>query len=519
MTNAAASCAPDYPHMIAPIDHIEPVPRRVRAMLGGAVVFDTAAALYVWEWPNYPQFYIPLADVSADVLADEQHPQTLSRGLAHRHGLRVGALSRTGAARVYRDDAMTGLANTVRFEWEALDAWFEEDEEVFVHPRNPYTRVDALHSTRTVRIELDGVVLAESNSPVMVFETGLPTRYYIDRAAVNFEHLIPTTTVSSCPYKGKTSGYWSVRTGSRVHPDLAWAYDFPTRQLQPISGLVAFYNERVDITLDSHALTRPVTHFFQGASTGRREPPEVEAVVDAEVLAFDLYGTLVDPIAVDIELRAVLGDVDGRDVARLWRAKQVDYSFRLTMMGRYQDFQWVTARALHDVISALGLALSETETARLVELYHHVPPFPDTRSGLQALQGAGHRLAVLSNGTPSMIENCLTNNGLRDAFSALISADDVRAFKPSAHVYHHAAKTLGRPIGNVRLISSNPFDVIGAKTAGMRTAWVNRAGTSFDSMGEPPDITVASLTDLRDSLGLKPAADAARRTANGPRGR
>jgi uncharacterized protein (DUF427 family) len=162
---------------------------------------------------------------------------------------------------VYTDSAVAGLAGTVRFDWDAVDAWFEEDEEVFVHPRSPYTRVDALRSTRQVRVELDGVVLASSPSPVMVFETGLPTRYYLNRTEVNAEHLVPTGTVTACPYKGKTSGYWSVRVGETVHVDLAWAYDFPTRQLLPIAGLIAFYNEKVDIFVDGERLGRPVTHF------------------------------------------------------------------------------------------------------------------------------------------------------------------------------------------------------------------------------------------------------------------
>src|SRR5208283_3191086 len=105
----------------------------------------------------------------------------------------------------------------------------EEDEQVFVHPRNPYVRVDAIRSTRRVRVELDELVLAESASPVMVFETGLPTRYYLNRTEVNFEHLRHTDTVTSCPYKGVTSDYWSVVVGDTVHTDLAWAYDFPTR--------------------------------------------------------------------------------------------------------------------------------------------------------------------------------------------------------------------------------------------------------------------------------------------------
>ena len=115
---------------------------------------------------------------------------------------------------------------------------------MFVHPRNPYVQVDALRSTRPVRVELDGVVLAESPAPVMVFETGLPTRYYINPTEVSFDRLIPSGTVTSCPYKGTTSRYWAVRAGDTVHPDLAWAYDFPTRQLQPIAGLVPSRTKR-----------------------------------------------------------------------------------------------------------------------------------------------------------------------------------------------------------------------------------------------------------------------------------
>jgi uncharacterized protein (DUF427 family) len=128
-------------------------------------------------------------------------------------------------------------------------------------------RVDALRSTRPVRVELGRVVLAESSSPVMVFETGLPTRYYINSTEINFDHLIPSGTVTSCPYKGTTSRYWSVRADDTVHPDLAWAYDFPTRQLQPIAGLVAFYNEKVDLFVCGQRLERPKTHFSASAGS------------------------------------------------------------------------------------------------------------------------------------------------------------------------------------------------------------------------------------------------------------
>ncbi len=251
----------DYPQAIVPVNHVEPVPRRIRATLGGAVVIDSRRALYVWEWPYYPQYYVPLADIDPEILIDEDHEEHLRRGTARRLGVRVGGEDRRGVGHHYIASDLDGVTGTVRFDWAALDSWFEEQEEVFVHPRNPYTRVDALRSDRRVRIELDGVVLAESSSTVTVFETGLPTRYYFDRLDVQFDHLQPSGTVTSCPYKGTTSSYWSVTVNGRVSPDLAWAYDFPTRQLLPIAGLVAFYNEKVDVTVDGVHLERPDTHF------------------------------------------------------------------------------------------------------------------------------------------------------------------------------------------------------------------------------------------------------------------
>jgi uncharacterized protein (DUF427 family) len=255
----------DYPAPITPINHVEPVPRRIRAYLGGTTVLDTTDARYVWEWPQYPQYYIPLGDVRPGLLVSSGFTQHSPRGPVEVHRLEAGGEVRKQAARVLHQSTLDGLSGTVRFEWEALDAWFEEDEQVFVHPRNPYSRVDALRSTRSIRVELEGVVLAESSSPIMVFETGLPTRYYLNRTEINFEHLVSSSTVTACPYKGTTSEYWSVNAGGTVHPDLAWAYDFPTRALAPIAGLVAFYNERVDITLDGCRLDRPSTHFFRNA--------------------------------------------------------------------------------------------------------------------------------------------------------------------------------------------------------------------------------------------------------------
>src|SRR3954451_25248931 len=127
----------------------------------------------------------------------------------------------------------------IRFAWDALDAWFEEEEEVFVHPRNPYARVDALRSSRTVRVEVDGAVLAQSSAPVLVFETGLPARTYFDRTAVDFTHLRPSDTQTACPYKGRPSEYWPIDLGGDLNRDLALCYAFPPALLSQLAGLIA----------------------------------------------------------------------------------------------------------------------------------------------------------------------------------------------------------------------------------------------------------------------------------------
>src|SRR5262249_54143998 len=134
-------------------------------------------------------------------------------------------------------------------------------EPIIGHPRNPYVRVDALRSHRHVQVEVDGVKLADTRSPVLLFETGLPTRYYIDRTDVSFEHLETSDTQSVCPYKGITSGYWSARVGDAVHRDIAWTYTYPMSQVAPIARLIAFYNEKLDIYVDGEKLPRPPTHF------------------------------------------------------------------------------------------------------------------------------------------------------------------------------------------------------------------------------------------------------------------
>ncbi|GAB2661139.1 DUF427 domain-containing protein [Kribbella swartbergensis] len=237
-----------YPESLVPPGSTAPVPRRIRAMLDGRVVLDTTDAIYLWEFPPYPQYYVPLADVADGVLTETGETKMFEHGVARVH------TAGSGKAWVYDE----GIAkDRVRFQWNAVDSWFEEDEEVFVHPRNPYARCDAIRSGRHVKVELDGNVLAESRSTVIVFETGLPPRYYVPRTEVNFEHLTPSETETACPYKGRTTAYWNV--GDQA--DLAWSYDFPTAPLLPIAGLVAFFNEKVDITIDGVRQDRPITPF------------------------------------------------------------------------------------------------------------------------------------------------------------------------------------------------------------------------------------------------------------------
>lgn len=227
-----------YPRAIIPVGHVEPVPRRVRAVRGGEVVLDTMRALYVWEFPPYPQYYFPLGEVDPALLE-----------------------SLGDAATVHGEDSTERPPNTVRFKWNAFEEWFEEEERIWIHPRSPYARVDALRSSRRVRVELEGAVLAETSSPVVLFETGLPPRTYFDRDDVDFSHLVASETRTGCPYKGFTSRYWSVRVGETVHPDLAWSYEFPVANLAQIAGLVAFFDEKVDVFLDGAPLARPQTPF------------------------------------------------------------------------------------------------------------------------------------------------------------------------------------------------------------------------------------------------------------------
>jgi uncharacterized protein (DUF427 family) len=141
-----------------------------------------------------------------------------------------------------------------------MDAWFEEDEEVFTHPRDPHTRVDILPSSRHLRVEVDGVTIAESASPRLLFETGLPVRYYLPKTHVRLDLITHTDSETHCPYKGQAE-YWSVRTGDTVHEDIAWSYPTPLPESLGVAGHIAFYDEKVDVFVDGVRQERPHTKF------------------------------------------------------------------------------------------------------------------------------------------------------------------------------------------------------------------------------------------------------------------
>ena len=200
---------------------VEHGPKRVRAYLGGVVVVDSIAPLLVWEIPYYPTYYFPESDVRAELVADRSADlHSPSRGDAKPLSVLAGGSRAAGAAALYEDSPIDELRGTVRFAWDAMEAWFEEDEQVYTHPRDPYTRVDILASSRRVRVLLDNLILADSTSPRLLFETGLPTRYYLPRTHVRMDLLERSPTVTHCPYKGRAET-WSARISETLHEDLA----------------------------------------------------------------------------------------------------------------------------------------------------------------------------------------------------------------------------------------------------------------------------------------------------------
>ncbi|MFI7527241.1 MULTISPECIES: DUF427 domain-containing protein [Nocardia] len=238
---------------------VETGQKRVRVYLRGKLVADTLRPLLVWEVPYYPTYYVPLTDVRADLDPNGISEHSPSRGDATGYDVAVEGLRAEGAALRYLDSPLTELKDAVRLDIAAFD-WFEEDEQVFVHPRDPYSRVDILGSSRHVRVEIDGVTVADSRSPRILFETGLPARYYLPLTDVRMDLLIASDTHTSCPYKG-TADYWNVRVGDTSHLDVVWIYRTPLPESQKVAGLACFYNEKVDIYLDGVRQDRPHTPF------------------------------------------------------------------------------------------------------------------------------------------------------------------------------------------------------------------------------------------------------------------
>jgi uncharacterized protein (DUF427 family) len=230
---------------------VERSAKRVRTYFGGELVADTTAPRLVWEIPHYPAYYLPLSSVRAEL-----RPTGESRDGGQVHDVVTRGGTAPAAALTYPDSE--ALRDLVRVDFAAMDEWLEEDEPIYVHPRDPYKRVDVLSSSRHVRVALDGVTLAASSQPRILFETSLPPRYYLPLSDVRFDLLRPSDTETRCPYKG-TASYWSVEVNGTRHEDLVWIYRSPLAESQKIAGMACFFSERVDLFVDGELQEKPET--------------------------------------------------------------------------------------------------------------------------------------------------------------------------------------------------------------------------------------------------------------------
>lgn len=225
----------------------EPSPKWVRVMFGGEFIADSKRTCLLRPG-GPPSYYFPKEDVRMDRLQPSDYTHhSPDLGDASYWTIKVGDNIAQNAVWSYPkpiSDTLD-LSGYVTFEWARMDAWFEEAEEVFVHPHDPYHRIDVLQSTRQVLVVVLGKTVAESHSPVLLFETGLPTRYYLPKLDVRMDLLQPSDTVTACAYKGKAQ-YYSVRIGDEVVDDIAWYYTYPTTETAKIAGKICFFNERVD---------------------------------------------------------------------------------------------------------------------------------------------------------------------------------------------------------------------------------------------------------------------------------
>ena len=244
---------------------VEPTIKRVRARFGGATIADSRRVLILFEQGHLPVYYFPLEDVDAEYLEpSDKHTTCPRKGEASYYTIRVGDRAAEDAAWRYPDpiDECPDISGHVAFYWSKMDTWWEEDDEVFKHAKDPYHRVDALRSSRHVKVEIDGEVVAETDRPLLVVETGLPPRWYVPRADVRLELLTPTDTHSTCPYKGVAS-YFSMTVNGADYEDIVWTYNAPWPECPKIEQAMCFFNERdaVTLTVDGEDVERPDTHW------------------------------------------------------------------------------------------------------------------------------------------------------------------------------------------------------------------------------------------------------------------
>ena len=243
-----------------------PSPKRLRVQVGGEMVADSLRALLLYESDHLPAYYFPLADIRMDLLK----PSTLTtdcpfKGIAsylhfEANGRQVEDLVWRYVNPLPQCPAIGEYASII---WNKVDHWLEEDEEIFVHARDPFRRVDCLPSSRRVRVELDGVLLAESGRCVFLFETGLPTRYYMPLDDVRKDFLKQSHFETRCPYKGQAR-YYDLQVGGTHLKDKVWYYPEPVHESARIKGLVAYPNEFFDIFVDGVKQPRPITTFSHG---------------------------------------------------------------------------------------------------------------------------------------------------------------------------------------------------------------------------------------------------------------
>jgi 2-haloacid dehalogenase len=217
-------------------------------------------------------------------------------------------------------------------------------------------------------------------------------------------------------------------------------------------------------------------------------------------IGFDVYGTLVDPLGMDEPLRAHVGDLAER-FAAVWRERQIDWAFRRSLMGRYVDFDVVTRDAFRAAAALLGVDLRTAE-AGLLDAYRRLPAFADASEGLTRLSEQGHRLVAFSNGVAASLRALLEHARLLPPLRDVVSVDEVKIYKPSPQVYRHLVSRGGGRPEDTWLVSANGWDVLGAKSAGLRAAWIRRSSTAhWDSGGiAEPDLVVATLSELAERL-------------------